>query len=58
MIKLKRMDPDNIADGKHDAEEEGEPEITVDPKGSVSLKPKKSEEEKEEDKKEAAKPME
>jgi hypothetical protein len=51
-LKLKRIDPD--ADNKDGETKESEPEITVDSKGSVSLKPKKTEEEKEEEKQEEA----
>lgn len=56
MIKLKRIDPDS--NDNESGTKEDEPEITVDPKGGVSLKPKESEEEKEEKKIEASKPIE
>jgi hypothetical protein len=45
MLKLKRIDPDE--NNNESGTKEEEPEITVDSKGTVSLKPKETEEEKE-----------
>jgi hypothetical protein len=45
MIKMKKMDPESLDNDDKETKKD-EPEITVDSKGSVSLKPKESAEDK------------